>query len=408
MGTRMFARFASSLLLGRLREGRLEIVEGGRRRGFGPPAAPLAATIRVHDPSFWRALLGGSRRLADAYGAGAWDSDDLVTLVRIGAREMPRLDRWRRPLAPLRTLLSRVPRNTRDGARRHVAAHYDLGNDLFRLFLDESMTYSCAVFERPQVSLREAQEVKLERVCRKLELGPEDHVLELGTGWGSFALHAASRFGCRVTTTTISREQHELASRRVREAGLEDRVTVLLEDYREVRGRYDKLVSIEMIEAVGWQYFDLFFRRCGELLDPRGLMLLQAIVIDDRAYEVEKASRSFIKEQIFPSGCLPSVEVISRCVARATQLRMLDLEDITGHYPETLRRWRENFVRLAGRAGELGYDLRFRRLWELYLAYSEGGFLERRIGDVQALLAGPAYRGPPPSRERAAAAVAGS
>jgi cyclopropane-fatty-acyl-phospholipid synthase len=404
----MLARFVSSLLLGRLREGRLEIVEGGRRRGFGPPAAPLVATVRVHHPSFWRALLGGSRRLAHAYGAGAWDSDDLVTLFRIGAREMPRLDRWRRPLAPLLSLLSRMPRNTRDGARRHVAAHYDLGNDLFRLFLDESMTYSCAVFERPQVSLREAQEGKLERICRKLELGPEDHVLEIGSGWGSFALHAAARFGCRVTTTTISREQHEVASRRVREAGLEDRVTVLFDDYRDVRGRYDKLVSIEMIEAVGWQYYDVFFRRCAELLDPRGLMLLQAIVIDDHAYEVEKASRSFIKDLIFPAGCLPSMEVIARSVARATHLRMLDLEDITGHYPETLRRWRENFVRVAARAGELGYDLRFRRLWELYLAYSEGGFLERRIGDVQALFAGPAYRGRAAGRERAASALAGS
>jgi cyclopropane-fatty-acyl-phospholipid synthase len=389
----MFARFASSLLLGRLREGRLELVERGRRRGFGPPAAPLVATVRVHDPSFWRALLGGSRRIADAYATGAWDSEDLVTLVRIGAREMPRLDRWRRPLVPLRNLLSRVPRNTRAGARRHVAAHYDLGNDLFRLFLDESMTYSCAVFERPRVSLREAQEDKLERVCRKLRLGPDDHVLEIGSGWGSFALHAAGRFGCRVTTTTISREQHEVASQRVREAGLEHRVSVLLDDYRDVRGRYDKLVSIEMIEAVGWQYFDLFFRRCSELLDPRGLMLLQAIVIDDRAYEVEKASRSFMREMIFPSGCLPSVEVISRCVSRATHLRLLDLEDLTAHYPETLRRWRQNFLRFAKHAGELGYDLRFQRLWELYLAYSEGGFIERRIGDVQALFAGPAYRG---------------
>jgi cyclopropane-fatty-acyl-phospholipid synthase len=389
----MFARFASCLLLGRLREGRLEVVEGRRRSSFGPATASLVATVRVHDPSFWRALLGGSRRFADAYAAGVWESDDLVTLVRIGAREMPRLDRWRRPMAPLRNLLSRVPRNTRAGARRHIAAHYDLGNDLFRLFLDESMTYSCAVFERPGVSLREAQEDKLERVCRKLELGPEDHVLEIGSGWGSFALHAASRFGCRVTTTTISREQREVAAQRVRDAGLEDRVTVLLEDYRDMRGRYDKLVSIEMIEAVGWQYFDLFFRRCDELLDPRGLMLLQAIVIDDRAYEVEKASRSFIRELIFPSGCLPSVQVISRCVSRATRLRMLDIEDITGHYPETLRRWRENFLGFAGRAGELGYDLRFRRLWELYLAYSEGGFRERRIGDVQALFAGPAYRG---------------
>jgi cyclopropane-fatty-acyl-phospholipid synthase len=398
----MFACLASRILLSRLREGRLEIVEEGRRRGFGPPGAPLRATVRVHDRSFWRALLGGSRRLAGAYGAGAWDSDDLVVLVRIAAREMPRLDRWRRPMAPLRNLLSRMPRNTRAGARRHIAAHYDLGNDLFRLFLDETMTYSCAVFERPRASLREAQEAKLERVCRKLDLGPQDHLLEIGGGWGSFAVHAAGRFGCRVTTTTISRAQHEVASRRVRDAGLEDRVTVLLQDYRDLRGRYDKLVSIEMIEAVGWQYFDLFFRRCGELLDPRGLMLLQAIVIDDRAYEVEKAGRSFIRDLIFPSGCLPSLEVISRCVARATNLRLLDLEDITAHYPETLRRWRGNFVRFAGRAGELGYDLRFRRLWELYLAYSEGGFLERRIGDVQALLAGPAYRGHAPRFERAA------
>jgi cyclopropane-fatty-acyl-phospholipid synthase len=403
----VFARFLSTLLLRRLREGRLEIAEGGRLRSFGPPAAPLRARMRVHEPRFWRALLGGSRRLADAFGAGAWDSDDLVALVRIGARAMPRFDRWRRPLAPLRTLLSRVPRNTRTGARRHIAAHYDVGNELFRLFLDDTMTYSCAFFEAPGMSLREAQETKLDRVCRKLELGPGDHVLEIGSGWGSFALHAAGRFGCRVTTTTISREQHRVATARVRDAGLEDRVTVLLEDYRDLRGRYDKLVSIEMIEAVGWQYFDLYFRRCDGLLDPRGLMLLQAIVIDDRAYEIEKTSRSFIKELIFPSGCLPSVEVISRCVARATSLRMLDLEDITAHYPETLRRWRENFVRAAGRAAELGYDLRFRRLWELYFAYSEGGFLERRIRDVQALLAGPAYRGTAPRREQAAI-IAGS
>jgi cyclopropane-fatty-acyl-phospholipid synthase len=393
----MFARLASTLLLRRLREGRIEIAEGGRVRGFGPPDAPLPATIRVHDPRFWRALLRGSRALADAYADGAWDCDDVVALVRIGAREMPRLDRWRRAVALPRNVLTRVPRNTRAGARRHIAAHYDVGNELFRLFLDETMTYSCALFEPPGLSLRQAQEAKLEGVCRKLELGPGDHVLEIGSGWGSFALHAASRFDCRVTTTTISREQHRVATARVRDAGLDDRVTVLLEDYRDLRGRYDKLVSIEMIEAVGWQYFDVYFRRCGELLDPKGLMLLQAIVIDDRAYEVEKTSRSFVKELIFPSGCLPSVEVIARCVAHATNMRMLDLEDITGHYPETLRRWRENFVRAAASADELGYGRAFRRLWELYFAYSEGGFLERRIRDVQALLAGPAYRGPAPA-----------
>jgi cyclopropane-fatty-acyl-phospholipid synthase len=255
------------------------------------------------------------------------------------------------------------------------------------------MTYSCAYFESPDVTLREAQEAKLDRICRKLELGPDDHVVEIGTGWGSFAMHAAGRYGCRVTTTTISREQHALALERVREAGLQDQVSVVLEDYRDLRGRFDKLVSIEMIEAVGWQYFDLFFRRCAELLRPSGLMVLQAITVEDRAYELEKASRSFIKQLIFPAGCLPSVEVIRRCVSRVTDMRMLDLEDITEHYPETLRRWRENFVTSADRVAELGYDLRFRRLWELYFAWCEGGFRERRIGDVQALFAKPSYRG---------------
>jgi cyclopropane-fatty-acyl-phospholipid synthase len=388
----MLARSVSTALLGRLRAGRLEIAERGSRLAFGPPASPLRASVRLHDASFWAGLPRGSIGLAESYGRGGWDCDDLVALVRMGAREMVRVDRWRRPFVPLLSALSRVPRNTRAAARRHIAAHYDLGNDLFGLFLDETMTYSCAVFDSPDQPLREAQEAKLDRVCRKLELGPDDHVLEIGTGWGSFALHAAGRHGCRVTTTTISAEQHAVATERVRAAGLADLVTILRRDYRDLHGRYDKLVSIEMIEAVGWQYFDLFFRRCAELLEPHGLMLLQAIVIDDHAYEVEKASRSFIKQLIFPSGCLPSVEVISRCVTRATDMRVLDLDDITEHYAETLSRWRTNFVGSADHAEELGYDRRFRRLWELYLAYCEGGFRERRIGDVQALLAGPAYR----------------
>jgi cyclopropane-fatty-acyl-phospholipid synthase len=388
----MFARSASIALLNRLREGRVELFDGRRRRSFGPPDARLATRVRVHDDSFLRALPRGSLAIAESYVDGAWDSDDLVTLVRIGARELPRLDRWRRPLAPLRSAFTRIPRNTRDGARRHIAAHYDLGNDMFRLFLDESMTYSCAYFDSPDAPLREAQAAKLDRICRKLELSPDDHLVEIGTGWGSLALHAAGRYGCRVTTTTISREQHAVAVERVRAAGLEDRVKVVTQDYRDLRGRFDKLVSIEMIEAVGWQYFDTFFRRCAELLRPDGLMLLQAITVADRAYELEKASRSFIKELIFPAGCLPSVEVIHRCVERVTDFRMLDLEDITDHYPETLRRWRENFVRSEKRAAELGYDRRFRRLWELYFAWCEGGFRERRIGDVQALLAKPSYR----------------
>jgi cyclopropane-fatty-acyl-phospholipid synthase len=402
----MITRNVATALLRRLREGRLEIAEaGGRRHAFGPSGSPLRASLQLHDSSFWRGLTRGSLGLAESYAREGWDCDDLVSLARMGAREMPRVDRLRRPFVPLLDLVSRVPRNTRTAARRHIAAHYDLGNPLFELFLDDTMTYSCALFEDPEASLREAQEAKLDRICRKLELGPEDHVMEIGTGWGSFALHAAGRYGCRVTTTTISREQHAVAAQRIRAAGLDDRVQVLLSDYRDLLGRYDKLVSVEMIEAVGWQYFDSFFRRCADLLSPGGLMLLQAIVIDDRAYHVEKASRSFIRELIFPAGCLPSRDVISRCVARVTDMRVLDLEDITAHYPETLRRWRTEFLGASGRAEQLGYDRRFRRLWELYFSYCEGGFRERRIGTVQTLLAKPGFTGLAPPRRPAAQLV---
>jgi cyclopropane-fatty-acyl-phospholipid synthase len=247
------------------------------------------------------------------------------------------------------------------------------------------MSYSCAVFEEPGMTLRAAQEAKLDRICRRLELTPDDHLLEIGSGWGGLAIHAATHYGCRVTTTTISREQRDLARRRVRAAGLGDRVTVLLEDYRDLRGRYDKLVSIEMIEAVGWQYFDTFFRRCAALLEPGGLMLLQAITIDERFYELEKAARSFANTQVFPSGCLPSLPVMRRAATRAG-LAELAAEDITDSYPPTLRHWRANFRAQRARIAALGYDQRFRRLWELYLAWSEGGFLERRIEDHQLLL----------------------
>jgi cyclopropane-fatty-acyl-phospholipid synthase len=243
------------------------------------------------------------------------------------------------------------------------------------------------------MSLAEASRAKLERICAKLDLGPSDHVLEIGTGWGGFAVHAAATRGCRVTTTTLSREQCELAVSRVAAAGLSDLVTVRLDDYRELSGVYDKLVSIEMIEAVGWKDFGTFFARCGSLLRPDGVMALQAITIDDRLYEVEKAQRSFMNSLIFPNGCLPSVEVIARSVARRSDLRMVDLEDITPHYAETLRRWRANVESGAGRLRGMGYDERFLRLWRLYLSFCEAGFTERRIGNVQIVLAKPRWRG---------------
>jgi cyclopropane-fatty-acyl-phospholipid synthase len=391
------ARAAVSAVMSRgVRHGRIELVEGGRRRGFGPAGADLRATVTVRDPRAWRGPLRGSVGLGEGYVDGLWETDDLVALIRIAARELRDLDGLRgavaRPRGALHRLRHLVPENTRPGARANISRHYDLGNDLFASFLDERMMYSCAYFPRDGASLEEAQLAKLERICRQLRLGPDDHLLEIGSGWGGLAVHAARERGCRVTTTTISRQQHELATRRVREAGLENQVTVLLEDYRDLRGHYDRLVSVEMIEAVGWQYFDEFFRRCDQLLVPDGAMLLQAITIDDAIYEAAKGARSFANTHVFPGGCLPSKQKIADCVARVTSMRQVWLDDITAHYPPTLAAWRQRFFDAWERLRPRGYDERFRRLWDFYLSSSEAGFRERRIGDVQALFAKPKWR----------------
>ena len=380
----------------RVRGGRLELIEpDGRRFNFGDAAADLAATIKVNSARFYRSLLSGSVGLGEAYRDKLWDCDDLVAVLRIACRNLGSLDAWRRRLHPLLVPLEktiwRVPRNSKRASRRHIAAHYDLGNDLFGLYLDESMMYSSAVFPNPEATLAEAQQNRLERICQALELGPDDHLLEIGTGWGGMATYAAANYGCRVTSTTISTEQREGALRRIRDAGVEDRVTVLLEDYRDLRGTYDKLVSLEMIEAVGWQYFDEYFRRCSELLEPDGLFFLQAILVDDRLYETEKAAKSFANTLIFPGGCLPSQEVIQRSVARETDMSTIWLEEIGAHYARTLELWRERFVANSDLAGELGYDEPFRRLWTLWLAMSEAGFRERRLRDVQMVFAKPQH-----------------
>jgi cyclopropane-fatty-acyl-phospholipid synthase len=396
----MISRLARAIvrpLLRRTKHGTLTVLEDARSRTYGVASAGgPAVLVVVHDRRFYRSLLRGSLGVSEAYTECWFDCTDLPELARLAALNMPALDRWRRAFRPFvavpQAALSWWARNTPQRSRRQIAAHYDIGNDLFSLMLDETMTYSCAIFEEPASSLYQAQLAKLDRICRKLELRPEDHVLEIGTGWGGFAIHAASRYGCRVTTTTISAEQHQLALERVRAAGLEDRVTVLLEDYRDLVGTFDKLVSIEMIEAVGWQYFDTFFERCASLLTPQGAMLLQAITIDERAYNVEKAKKSFANTHVFPGGCLPSLAVISRSVARVTDMRPVQLEDITAHYVRTLRCWRENFLAQLERVRSLGYDGRFQRMWELYLAYCEGGFGGGRIANVQLLLAKPHYR----------------
>ncbi len=353
----MIARSVLFSLLQRIESGRLVVVEAGRRHEFGPGGSPQA-TVVVRSPEVWRAALRGGRGLAESYAAGWWDSPDLTALIRVAARNLGGLDRLRRRFAPLLTPVQRVrgavARNTPARSRRDIAAHYDLGNDLFALMLDPTMMYSAAVFERRDMTLEEASRAKLDRICRKLALGPGDHVLEIGTGWGGFAVHAAATTGCRVTTTTLSVEQRALALERVAAAGLEDRVDVLLEDYRELRGRYDKLVSIEMIEAVGWKDFGTFFARCAALLRPEGVMALQAITIDDRLYDAEKASRSFINTLIFPNGCLPSVAAIAR--SRGPPRRPADGRP-GGHHaalrrdPAALADQRRGRPRAAARAG---------------------------------------------------------
>jgi cyclopropane-fatty-acyl-phospholipid synthase len=359
-------------------------------------AQTLRCTLRIHDAAFYRALAGnGSVGAAEAYMDGLWHCDDLVALVRILVRNRDLLDAMEGGMAKLGGWAMRVwnafRRNTRTGSRRNIAAHYDLGNDLFRLFLDESMMYSSAIYASETESLEDAQFRKLDRICRKLELGPGTRVVEIGTGWGGFALHAAKHYGAHVTTTTISREQHALAEQRVKEAGLADKVTLLLRDYRDLEGSYDRLVSIEMIEAIGHQYLDTYFAKVGSLLKPDGMALIQAITIEDHRYQQALESVDFIKRHIFPGSFIPSVSAMLGAVAK-TDLRLYNLEDIGPSYALTLREWRHRFMARLDAVRGLGYPERFIRMWEFYLAYCEGGFMERSIGDVHLLLTRPGCR----------------
>jgi cyclopropane-fatty-acyl-phospholipid synthase len=381
----------------KLQHGRLLCIEGVQRRVFGDPAdTSLAATIEIRDSLFFRCVIfGGSLGAAEAYIQGFWGCDDLVALVRIFCRNAEVLQGIEKGAARFLNLLSaaahRMKRNTLSGSRRNIAAHYDLGNDFFSLFLDETLAYSCAIFPGSESSLHEASVAKFDCICQKLELSEKDHVLEIGSGWGGFALHAASRYGCRVTASTISRRQYEFTLQRVKEAVLTDRISVLLQDYRDLEGAYDKLVSVEMIEAVGYQYFDAYFAKCSGLLKPHGRMLLQAIVFPDQQYERYRRSVDFIQKYIFPGGCLPSVGEICLSIGRASDFRLSHLEDITPHYAETLAQWRQRFRDKIDQIRKLGFNDEFIRTWEFYFCYCEGGFRERAIGDVQILLTKPAY-----------------
>jgi cyclopropane-fatty-acyl-phospholipid synthase len=388
-------------LLRGLRDCNITLREGASSIELGTAAMQLGQTlrtsIRVRDPQFYRrAALNGSVGAAEAYMDGMWECDDLVALVRILVRNQDRLDAMERGPARLGAALLRLwhslRRNTRDGSRRNIAAHYDLGNDFFKLFLDENLMYSSAIYDSPDESLEVASTRKLDRICQKLQLSADTRVVEIGTGWGGFSLHAARTTGCHVTTATISREQYNLASARIAAAGLQDRVKVLLTDYRELTGQYDRLVSIEMIEAIGHQYLDTYFRKVSSLLEHDGMALIQAITIEDHRYEQALRSVDFIKRYIFPGSFIPSISAMLKSVTGVSNLKLFNLEDIGPSYALTLQEWRRRFMAQHDQVRAMGYPERFVRMWEFYLAYCEGGFIERSTGDVQMLLVKPGAR----------------
>ena len=372
--TRFIDRAARKILLEllkRLSRGRISLIDGDQRYSFGSIGDDfqLAADITVRHPKFYtESVFGGSVGAAEAYINGYWTTDDLTALIRILIQNQHVFDQMEKGLArlaaPANRLLHFLNRNTRRGSRGNIQVHYDLGNDFYQLFLDETLTYSCGIFETERSSLKEASIAKYDRICRKLQLDRGDQILEIGTGWGGFAIHAAGHYDCRVTTTTISDNQYQLAGERLAAAGLSDRITLLKQDYRDLAGQFDKLVSIEMIEAVGHHYLDTFFQACSRLLKPDGMFLLQAITIRDQVFEKHKRSVDFIKHFIFPGSCIPSITAINSSIARVTDLKLVHLEDITPHYARTLREWRRRFFTNIDLVRKLGFSESFIRMWE--------------------------------------------
>lgn len=382
--------------LEKIEEGEIIVQERGCVETFGKQGRglPVSITVDVSDSSMWREIaLGGANGAGEAYIQGSWRCSDLTGLVRILLHnnevlasmdhQLNRLGRY------FQKMMHALNRNSRRGSRKNIAAHYDLGNDFFSLFLDKTMMYSGGFYQTPNSTLEQASIAKLDRICRKLNLLPGDRVLEIGSGWGGFAIHAAQNYGCHVTSTTLSNEQYQMAQKRVSELGLEDRVTLLLKDYRDLDGRFDKLVSIEMIEAVGHQYLDTYFQQCSELLKQDGQMLLQAITIRDQDYSQALRNVDFIKKYIFPGGFLPSISAMATSISDASDMKVSHLEDIGPHYARTLSDWRKRFLNKIEEVGDMGYSPEFIRMWEYYLSYCEGGFLARRLGTVQLLLCKP-------------------
>lgn len=380
--------------------GQLRIIESGEAVYFGSDSGgaevPRAEIRVVNDRVYRRIALNGVIGAAEAYMDGDWVTSDLVSVVRFMVYNLAELERVNDKRSVLNRLALRladwINRNTISRSRENISAHYDLGNDFFELFLDPTMMYSSALFNRQDMTLQDASIAKLDRLCRKLQLTPDDHLIEIGTGWGGMAVYAAKHYGCKVTTTTISKEQYDYTRALVAQEGLQEQVTVLNEDYRALEGRFDKLVSIEMIEAVGHQYFSQYFSKCSSLLKPNGVMAIQAITITDQRYEKAKNSMDFIKRYIFPGGCLPSVKAITDHVTADTDMVISELSDMTLDYAETLRCWREAFFSKIDQVKALGFDDRFIRMWEYYLCYCEGGFRERVIGTKQIVMTKPDFR----------------
>ncbi|MFN4289966.1 MAG: class I SAM-dependent methyltransferase [Permianibacter sp.] len=377
--------------LSQLQGGSISVHEEGQHARFGDADAPLHAELHILHPDAWAEIaLGGSIGAAESYMNGDWRCNDLTSLVQIFARNLDLLDQMESKVAFFTNLARKGlhwwRRNSQSQARKNIAAHYDLGNDMFQLWLDPLMMYSSAIYPSPDSTLDTAARHKLQRIGEKLQLGPNDHLLEIGTGWGGLSVYLAQTFGCKVTTTTISKEQHALARERIDAAGLGDRIELLLEDYRDLNGQYDKLVSVEMIEAVGLQYLPQYFRKCSSLLKANGAFLLQSITIADQRYDYAAKNVDFIQRYIFPGGALPSNTRIGECLRDATDLRLVHHEDIGLHYARTLKDWRDRFHHKLNDIRALGYDERFIRMWEYYLCYCEGGFRERVISCAQMLM----------------------
>jgi cyclopropane-fatty-acyl-phospholipid synthase len=379
-------------LLGGLKEGFLELVCPEETYCFGSANAEMRAMLVVHNERFYRrALFGGDIGMGEAFMDGDWSSPDLVALVRLAVRNLDQVESGNRLFSAMSSMADsvrhRLRGNTMSGSRRNISYHYDLGNDFYRLFLDPTMAYSCACYRTPGDSLEQAQLNKYESICNKLDLRASDHLLEIGTGWGGFAAYAARKYGCRITTTTISRRQHDYAKELFAGMGVPgDRITLLLEDYRNLRGQFDKIVSIEMFEAVGLRFYDSYFGTCDRLLKSDGSMVLQTITINEQKFPVYRKRCDWIQKYIFPGSELASVAEILRSLGRCTGLSLFHAEDIGLHYAETLKHWRERFMLRLAEEKAQGFDERFLRMWEYYLSYCEGAFRERHIGDMQLVL----------------------